>query len=334
MISAGQDKLREVAQKMMAELSGGTKPAGEQVTVRAFIGWFGYERRGAWMVTLIRSTLAELGLRTVPDFAGQYIDGSISIELDMDAPDIQRKPVDPTVRIRVLSNAHSQPTGVRPNDPLAKATTIMLIKDFSQLPVMINEREIKGMVTWRSIGTTFALGRESTEVRHCMEEHREIAIDAPFFDALNDIREHGYVLVRNTDQTISGIVTASDFATQFAQLAQPFLIIGEIELQLRNLASQFTLEEITEVADDPKRPISGTADLNFGAYCRLLENPKRWKKLKLAVDRNTFMEHLGRARQIRNDVMHFAPDGLDPDDVQELERIAMFLRKLAYRFGR
>ena len=205
---------------------------------------------------------------------------------------------------------------------------MMLIKDFSQLPVMANDRDVKGMVTWRSIGTTLALGRESAEVRHCMEEHREISVDAPFFEGLDDIYEHGYVLVRDTEKQISGILTASDFAAQFAQMARPFLIIGEIELHLRNLVSRFTLAEISEAVDDPKRPINGTEDLNFGAYCRLLEEPKRWDKLQLRVDRNTFMAHLSRAREIRNDVMHFAPDGLDPGDVQELERVAMFLRKL------
>lgn len=328
MATPGEEKLRDIAEKMVSEFRAGTTPEGETVTVRELLGWFGYERRGTWIVTHIRRTLAELNLRTIPDFEREYIDGSISIELDMDAPDIQQQPIDPTVRIGVLPNAHRTPTSVRPNDPLAKATTTMLIKDFSQLPVMGNEREVKGMVTWRSIGTTFALEQESTEVRHCMEEHREIPVDAPFFDALDDIWEHGYVLVRDIDGAISGIVTASDFATQFAQLARPFLIIGEIELHLRNLATRFTLEELTEAADNPNRPISGAADLNFGGFGRLLENPDRWKKLELAVDRKTFVDHLNRAREIRNDVMHFAPDGLDPDDVQELERIAIFLRKL------
>ena len=33
-------------------------------------------------------------------------------------------------------------------------------------------------------------------------------------------------------------------------------------------------------------------------------------------------------RVCSNEVMHFAPDGLDPEDVPKLERVAMFLRKL------
>ena len=328
MTTAGQEKLTEIAKELQEELARGTTPAGRPVTVREMLDWFGYARRGTWIISQIRDVLASLHLRTAPDFEQEYIDGSITIELDMDAPGIRRKREEPIVRIRVLENAHTKPTSVRPNDSLLKATTTMLISDFSQLPVMVNDRDVKGMVTWRSIGTTLALGRDATEVRHCMEEHREIAVNAPFFDALDDIYEHGYVLVRDVDRTISGIVTASDFASQFEERARPFLIVGEIELHLRNLVGRFTLEEIVGAADDPNRPIKGTADLNFGAYCRLLEEPERWNKLQLRVDRGIFMAHLDRARQIRNDVMHFTPDGVGKDDVRELERVALFLRRL------
>lgn len=328
MPTQGESQLADIAKEMQEQLETGTKPAGRSVTVRELLGWFGYARRGTVVVTRIRDVLAAVHLRTVPDFEQEYIDGSITIELDMEAPDIQRRREEPIVRIGVLENAHKEPTSVKPNDPLLKATTTMLINDFSQLPVMVGERDVKGMVTWRSIGSTLALGRNATEVRHCMEEHREIAVDAPFFDTLDDIYEHGYVLVRDTDRRISGIVTASDFASQFEERARPFLIVGEIELHLRNLVSHFTLEEIAGAVDDTNRPINSTADLNFGAYCRLLEEPERWAKLELKVDRSIFMAHLDRARQIRNDVMHFTPDGVAKDDVVELERVALFLRRL------
>ena len=313
---------------MKAQLEGGATPAGEPTTVRELIGWFNYSRRSDMLVRRIRTKFAELNLRTVPDFEREHIDGDISIELDMEATGVQKEPVDPTVRIRVLPTAHCKLTRVQPNNPLAKATTLMLIKDYSQLPVMANERDVKGVVSWRSIGTAFTLGRQSDEVRHWMEPHREIGINAPLFDAIKDIWEHGYVLVRDVDRTISGIVTASDFARQFAQLAQPFLVIGEIELHLRNLVSKFTLEEMRRASDDPKRTIEGSWDLNFGAYCRLLAKPDRWVKLGLRVDRATFMRNLDQVRELRNEVMHFAPDGLDPEEVEKLERVAMFLRML------
>ena len=330
MTTPGQDELTEIAQQLKAELDSGTTPAGRPVSVRELLGWFGHKRRGTWIVSRIRDVLSDLDLRAVPDFEQEYIDGSVSIQLDMDAPGVRREPEDPTVRIGALAEAHKQLTSARPNDPLLKATTTMLINDFSQLPVMVNERDVKGMITWRSIGQAFVLARNTTEVRHCMDEHREIAVDAPLFDALSDIEEHGYVLVRDRDRDnrISGIVTASDFASQFAERARPFLIVGEIELHLRKLVGRFTLEEIVGAADDGNRPVSGTADLNFGAYCRLLEEPDRWDRLQLGVDRATFMAHLDKVRQIRNDVMHFTPDGIAQEDVAELERVAPFLRRV------
>lgn len=330
MTTDGEGKLTEIVRQLKQELTNCTTPAGRDVTVRELLRWFGYERRGALIVSGIRDVFAKLGLRTVPDFEQAYIDGTISIELDVD----RREPKDPTVRIGALQEAHKQPTSVRPNTPLVKATTTMLIHDYSQLPVMTNERDVKGMITWRSIGQAFALGRGTTDVSHCMEEYREIAVNAPFFDALKDIEAHGYVLVRDVDRRISGIVTASDFALQFAKLARPFLIVGEIELHLRSLVdsalktARFTLEEIADAADG-NRPINGPADLGFGDYCRLLENEGRWSKLELGVDRVVFVKHLSRVREIRNDVMHFTPDGVAQDDVEELERVALFLRRLA-----
>ena len=321
------EKLQKIAERMKSELDGGATPVAEATTVRELLGWFNYSRRSDRLIRRIRAKFAELNLRTVPDFEREHIDGEISIELDMEATGVQNEPADPTVRIRVLPTAHCELTSVQPNNPLAKATTLMLIKDFSQLPVMVNEREVKGVVSWRSIGTAFTLGSQSDEVRHWMEPHREIGINAHLFNAIKDIWEHGYVLVRDVDRTISGIVTASDFARQFAQLAQPFLVIGEIELHLRNLVSNFTLAEMKEASDDPDR-IKGSWDLNFGAYCRLLENRERWGKLELRVDRNIFMDNLHQVREMRNEVMHFAPDDSEQDDVKKLERVAMFLRML------
>lgn len=327
MPNQAHEKLKKIADRMKAERDSGATPVVERTTVREFLGWFGYSRRSDNRIRRIRTKFAELNLRTVPDFEREHIDGDISIELDMETTGVGKDPVDPTVRIRVLPTARCKLTSVQPNNPLARATTLMLIKDFSQLPVMGSNRDVKGVVSWRSIGTAFALGHLGDEVRHGMEEHREIAIDAPLLDAITDIWEHGYVLVRDVDRTISGIVTASDLARQFAQLAQPFLVIGEIELHLRNLVSNFTLAEMKEASDDPDR-IKGSWDLNFGAYCRLLENRDRWSKLELPVDRNTFMDNLHQVREMRNEVMHFAPDDSEQDDVKKLERVAMFLRML------
>ena len=73
--------------------------------------------------------------------------------------------------------------------------------------------------------------------------------------------------------------------------------------------------------------IEGPADLTFGGHCRLLENRDNWEQLTLNVDRKVFVKCLHSVREIRNDVMHFNPDGLDDDRREELRDLARFFDK-------
>jgi hypothetical protein len=68
--------------------------------------------------------------------------------------------------------------------------------------------------------------------------------------------------------------------------------------------------------------------LSFGEYIRLLEKPESWVKLGLSIDRKLFVDMLERSRQIRNDVMHFDPDGASDDDLGFLRKFVGFLKKL------
>ena len=73
----------------------------------------------------------------------------------------------------------------------------MLGYDFSQLPVMIGQHavNVKGVISWASIGARLALGRRCTEVRECMEAPRIISSDTSIFDAIGEIVREQYVLV-------------------------------------------------------------------------------------------------------------------------------------------
>ena len=215
-------------------------------------------------------------MRCVPDFLNVWAGATVRLELDTDdtdsIPDGDR--TDPTHRIDALEAAHNRPISVKPTDPINVATTIMQMHDFSQLPVMQSDFTVDGIVSWKTIGTRTALGKEIREVRHCTDPAVEVNSDARLFDAIGDIREHGYVLVRDTRNRISGIVTTSDLADQFVQLARPFLLIGEIEGHLRNmLHRKFTLEELRGGASggEPVEPLVGLRILrlaDIATYCR------------------------------------------------------------------
>jgi hypothetical protein len=79
---------------------------------------------------------------------------------------------------------------------------------------------------------------------------------------------------------------------------------------------------------DGDRTIEDVSDLSLGEYIRLLENPKRWEKLAVKIERKTFVEELKRVGRIRNDVMHFDPDGPSPEDLKTLRKFVKFLSDL------
>ena len=196
---------------------------------------------------------------------------------------------------------------------------------------MSGEREVKGIISWASIGRRLALGKTGTTAQELMDQHQEIRADSSLFAAMPIIAQHGYVLVRARDNRISGIVTASDLNLQFHQLAEPFLLLGEIENHVRRIIDdRFSVEELAAARDpaDAGRNVTSVSDLTFGEYVRLLENPDRWTQLGLPIDRGIFIEKLDAVRRIRNDVMHFDPDPLPSADLDELRDFAAFLQKL------
>lgn len=348
-MSQPPQRLVEIAEQLKA----GQSPSPE--TVRTLLSWFGVRKRGSWIRSHVRATLKQLGIATVPDFDSVYIDVAVRfvaihepekppvaplavspidktdavIDEDLVSSGINS---DPTYRISRLASANRKLETVKPDTPLREATTKMLMYDYSQLPVMTNDREVKGVVSWSSIAQRLVLKKSVNAVRDCMEQHQEVLSNVSIFTAIGAIVQHQYVLVRSAeDNRITGIVTTSDLSLQFHQLAEPFLMIGEIENQIRvMIEGKFTKKELQEVRDptDADRPVETVADLSFGEYQRLLEKPERWQKVHQDIDRKSFIENLDRVRKTRNDVMHFDPDGLPPDELDFLRDFVRFLRRL------
>ena len=324
------DWLHKVAEQMKAERQGGAKPTAHEFTVRKLLAEFGYVRRGYRILGEIRNLFEKHNLRTSPDFEMENLDDHISIELNdsKGATNTEKTPSSATVRIGSLTAARNEPVRVAPDDLIARAVTVMRMRDFSQLPIMTTKTEVKGVISWRSIGKAYVDKRNPDKVRDCMEEANVISTKATLADATGQIWQHDYVLVRGKDRAITGIVTAADLAYQFRQLALPFILIGEIERHLRDLVrGRFKVEEFSKAANGQKE-VRGPDDLTFGDYCRLLEHKESWTKLGLNIDRAEFVKHLEEVREIRNEVMHFSPDEIEAADVEQLDQFVRFLRDL------
>lgn len=239
--------------------------------------------------------------------------------------------VDPTHRISRLPSANRDLVIVTPDTLLNEAISLMLSHDYSQLPVMVGERTVKGMLSWSSIGQRMMMGVRGEYVRQFMEPVHEVPADTSMFAAIHSIIEQQYVLVRGAEQKITGIVTTSDLTAQFQQLAEPFLLLGEIEQHIRRMiADTFTADELRAVCDpgDSERAIDRVDDLTLGEYIRLLEHPEHWSRVRCPVDRVLFTQQIDQVRKVRNDVMHFDPDGMLPEHLELLRNAVRFLRRL------
>lgn len=318
-----QQKLNDIAQQLKKGVT------AERATVREILSWLGVSRRGSNVNWQIRRALVKAGLETNPNFEWTYVDGHVKFVAM--GSDEDEKAISTTYRIDALESANREPVSVKPDNTLAKAITIMLTNNFSQLPVMTTPREVKGVISWRSVGTRMALSKKCTTVRECMETARTLSDETSLFEAIHIIAEHDYVLVKAQDKTICGIVTASDLSEHFRDLAEPFMLIGQCESLLRRLIhGKFGRKELEEAKDptDSSRTVVGVADLTVGEYVRLLEEPSCWDKLSLSLDRQEFVELLKKFRDIRNDIMHFDPQGIDPKDIQLLRSFVRLLEKL------
>lgn len=62
--------------------------------------------------------------------------------------------------------------------------------------------------------------------------------------------------------------------------------------------------------------------------CILAESLQRAETAADATQKKTCMEKFENVRRIRNDVMHFDPDGIPERDLQAIREFARFLQRL------
>jgi CBS domain-containing protein len=308
--------------------------------------YLGVARRGWRVINSVNKMLDEYEVICEPDFGSAWFYGEIEIRPKPkvaagktigDADD-----TDPTPRLSLLKAANlnkvkeagagSGLISINRDTPLNEAITLMIMNDFSQLPILSGQREVDGIVSWKSIGMAISLGKTCRTVSDCKDEAAILAYDEPLFSAVGVVLQKEVVLVRGKDKTITGIVTITDIGEQFIAMAEPFLIIEQIENHIRKILDQkFSTEELkifTTYAEKQKE-IESLSDLTFGQYVKILENPEKFEKLGLKIDRSLIAKQLEEVRKIRNDVMHFDPDGITPQNLDLLRQTVSFLHKIS-----
>lgn len=325
------------------ELLKKVKESGDQgikISPRELLKYFGQERRTKFNNIKIKQFLQKHDLMTSPDFLNVYMDAEVELKMK---PKVKVKTgnedieeivdYDPVSRIQLLPSANRFPLTVKKENTLQEATTLMLMHDYSQLPVMNGKRNVDGLITWETIGNKLIHGDKNDQVSDYLKKGVDIIPNTTtLFDAVKIIIQKEVVLVKNENNEICGLVTATDISEQFVTISEPFLILEQIENHIRKLLDgKFSVDKLKAISveEDSSREVESISDLTFGEYIRLMENPENWEEMNLNIDRATLVKRLEEIRRIRNDVMHFHPDGISETDFDILRQTSAFFENLS-----
>lgn len=309
------------------------------VTVRDLLEWWGAARRGYLVTEQIAAELANHGLSTVPDFAAVGIDDRVTLTgpsgdtegeegeaaaqgtvAGQEEPKETGTPVSATasgdeegrgepIQGQTVGNLPSALKGVvsvPSSASFEEVFTKMRLNGYSQLPVLSGPRNLRGAVTWESIARVRYADSKAPFSDAIVAAHAVSYADH-LIDVLPDLERFGFLLVKDQTNQIAGIITVADVAAEYGATARPFLLIGDLDRQLRRVISEgLDLAEVIALCDpDGRRKLAAFDQLSYGDYQQVLGNPEQWDKLGWPLDRKSFIARLDELRAIRNELMHF-----------------------------
>ena len=234
-------------------------------------------------------------------------------------------------RVDLLPTARCEVVTVTRDTPLKAATTTLLLRDYSQLPV-VNNNAVVGLFRWKSYGEANALGRSCERVGQCMAEAPlTVSPNDSLLDVVPRIAAGDVALVVHHSK-LQGIITTSDLSVQFLRTIRPFVLLESIENGLRALAKPIlNPEDIATISSRPSRfskPVNDLRELTLGQLLDLFTAPDVWERLRTTADAKAFREHLDQVRVVRNAVMHFRGDDVTAEHLLLLESVERGVRLL------
>ncbi len=316
----------------------------ERIPVRELLSLWGAKDRGD-QIARIEADLANHGLATRPNFRGVTLETNVAlITAAQEAEQETEEAAEAAAKVSTedsdeaedryiglmvgnLPSALGGVVSVSPNASLEEALTKMLLNDYSQLAVLSGTHSLRGAVTWQSIVQARQLNPHAG-LADATVGARDVDYRTDLLEVLTDLRDRGFIFVRDEKNAVAGIVTAADVAGRYGEMANPFILIGDLDRLLRRAITRMVeIDDVVAVCDPKGSRIRKHDDMSMGDYQRVLESPALWAKLGWPLDRSAFVARLAEIRKIRNDVMHFNPDPVPEHTVAHLRRINALLRQ-------
>ena len=219
---------------------------------------------------------------------------------------------------------------------------LILENDFSAIPITNDQGVVTGIATLESIAEHLhrvdskntSLGDAlDSPVRHACERPRYVGPET-YIDRHVDWLDVQHVIV-GTAQAPLGILTIADVWTILHRFTEAFVLVHEIEVELRRLIGRHAAAANTPLADlfaamhiqeGTTRP-SSLEHLSFSQYIHVMYSPVGTPIFEPVMgSRSIFRAPFDAVNRIRNDVMHFRDHTVPDASIDSLRSFRMTVR--------
>ena len=211
---------------------------------------------------------------------------------------------------------------VTPDASVAEAVEMMLQENYSQLPV-VQGSAVLGVFSFRSLTKgLLRMGQISADpgtlpVDEFMERFHFVQPSDTWESTLEYIDRHGGVLVGHQD-SLQGMLTSMDVLGYLRDIANPFVMLAEIELSLRRLIAGCTdRRQLQECIDrslahkyEAGEPPRDLLEMTFDDYVQVITHGDNWPLFSEGFgegewQRKNTADRLKQVRDLRNVIFHF-----------------------------
>lgn len=139
--------------------------------------------------------------------------------------------------VQELIEENPNVVSARLKEPVQAVLARMIEHDFSQLPIIDEERRPVGMITHESILRAlnhFGVGLDKLLVEHARVRADKFRSDADLFELLDRLQATYAVLIVDGERRLTGIVTNYDTAEYFRRRAEDMMLVEDIETMVKD----------------------------------------------------------------------------------------------------
>lgn len=210
----------------------------------------------------------------------------------------------------------------RPEMTVAEAIELMQRHNYSQLPVVAGQA-VLGVFSFRSLTTKLLkMGKISEDfgnlaVDEFIEKFKFAQLSDDWDSIIIHLDKDDGVLVGHQDDLV-GILTPMDVVSYLRDIANPFVLLAEIELSLRRIVGECLSED--ELRTCAERCLTGKythddmpaqlSEMTFNDYIQIVGDGRNWPHFEVAFGTGDWLrkrtaKRLKEVRDLRNDVFHF-----------------------------